>query len=313
MRAVCCAALAACLLSGCSIRPVPQDFAHYDSFAITETVRCETRQAIAEQILAVLDDTDPAVARRVRSGEDLRKIPRSTLSKPAQDIFNKYDQAAIVYEFTFDITEKNNLAVDASLLETLGRGPLTIGMGAGSQRERANLRNFRAQDTFESLVTRIDEKTYKFCKTSNKSENWIYPITGSIGMSEMIDQFLKLNEVGALVGDKENPKVPYLADTLRFTTTVTASASPKVVLSPLGRSLDLASAGITADATRQDVHKVIIVISLPEETIVAPGAPARPGVAKAARASALVNANRVVDYQNFLAVIARQPIVGLVR
>jgi hypothetical protein len=54
-------------------------------------------------------------------------------------------------------------------------------------------------------------------------------------------------------------------------------------LSPLGRDFELVSASFTAAASREDIHRVIIAVSLPEEkpTKARPGRAARTQNAKA--------------------------------
>lgn len=93
----------------------------------------------------------------------------------------------------------------------------------------------------------------------------------------MIGTFLDLNQSGNL-GNKDGPQIPTLADTTEFTTTFSGSASPSIEIRPvLGRGWQFASAGVTAEASRDDIHKLIIAISLPPESAVAKGRAARPG------------------------------------
>lgn len=93
----------------------------------------------------------------------------------------------------------------------------------------------------------------------------------------MIGTFLDLNQSGNL-GNKDGPQIPTLADSTEFTTTFSGSASPSIEIRPvLGRGWQFASAGVTAEASRDDIHKLIIAISLPPESAVAKGRAARPG------------------------------------
>jgi hypothetical protein len=274
--------------AGCAIKPLPQDVTGNDTYQIVQKIRCETRDSVRSFILGVLDRSDPDVAAGLRSGSltfDAVNRNRKRLGSEAQAVFNKYDQAAIAYDFTFDITEKNDVSANSDFLRTLIRGPITLGVSGSNERQRQNTRNFRITDSFEELATKVSDD---YCVDGRIPQNYMYPITGSIGMSELVGTFLDLNQSGNLAGPKDSPNVPQLADTVAFTTTFSGSVNPKIVLSPLSKGLSLADASLTADASRSDVHKVIIAISLPPE---------KQKTIKAAQASAKAAANRMVDYQ----------------
>ena len=83
-------------------------------------------------------------------------------------------------------------------------------------------------------------------------------------LAELIGTFLDLNQSGNLTGEKGS-NVPTIADTIEFTTRFTGSVNPTVELSPVGRGLQLANAAFKADGTREDIHKVIVAIALPDD------------------------------------------------
>ncbi|SDJ99814.1 hypothetical protein SAMN05216338_10792 [Bradyrhizobium sp. Rc2d] len=274
--------------AGCAIKPLPQDVTGNDTYRIVEKIRCETRDAIRSFILGELDKQDRSLADALRNGTltfaELNRY-RQKLSPEAQTDFDKYDQAAIAYDFTFDITEKNNVSAGADFLRTFSRGPLTLGVAGSNERQRQNTRNFRVTDSFEELVTKVSDG---YCTDRELAPNYVYPITGSIGMVELVGTFLDLNQSGNLAGPKDAPNVPQVADTIAFTTTFTASTSPKLVLTPLAKGFEFTGVSLSADASRSDIHKVIIALSLPPE---------KQKTIKAARASAKAAANNMIDYQ----------------
>jgi hypothetical protein len=119
------------------------------------------------------------------------------------------------------------------------------------------VRNFSITDTFAELTAPNN------CAKDPRARNYGYPITGDIGLGEIVRTFVDLNEFQHLSGKPGGDKVPVLADTLAFQTTISSSVAPKVTLSPVMNRFQLADAGITGSASRTDIHKVIIALSLP--------------------------------------------------
>jgi hypothetical protein len=107
----------------------------------------------------------------------------------------------------------------------------------------------------------LQNKELKNCGTEYRYSNYAYPISGSIGMAELIATFIDLNEFKPLAQDKATSSV--FADTLTFTTTLTGSVSPHVIVAPVGNRWGLASpAGVTAAGQRIDKHAVIVGLSM---------------------------------------------------
>lgn len=249
--------------AGCAIHPLPEDVTGYNSAQIVAKIRCETREALRGFLIELIRPAHPDIAagmtnRTIR----LRNFDRRRLSREIQRLLEKYDDAAIVYDFTFDITETNNLSAGADFLSTFTRGTVKTGLTAGSERARENTRQFRITDSFENLVSIVPEE---YCAAGGEGKNWIYPITGSIGMVELLGTFFTLTESGSLTGGGKDKSDPVIADTIEFRTKFLGSVNPRVELSPLGRRFELVSAGFNADASREDTHKVIIAVSLPPE------------------------------------------------
>ncbi|MGY4372538.1 hypothetical protein ACVWZ3_000177 [Bradyrhizobium sp. i1.3.6] len=73
--------------------------------------------------------------------------------------------------------------------------------------------------------------------------------------------FFDLNEIRNLSPDKTSATV--FADTLTFTTTVTGSVSPHIIVAPTGNRWGLASAAsLGVSGSRVDKHALIIGLSL---------------------------------------------------
>ena len=84
-------------------------------------------------------------------------------------------------------------------------------------------------------------------------ENWTYPITGRIGLDEVVRTYFVL--------DRGGTELRSFSDQLSFTTTIGGSIKPSVELNPLAGQLRLTEASGSLVANRTDVHKVRIVIA----------------------------------------------------
>lgn len=277
------------VLAGCHARPLPQDFGGLETSKIVTQIRCETYYALRDQLadqIAKLENKRvkegsalpprPGTAERFRNG-DLR-FANMTARDVGPDLLrqiDRYRRTTVGYSFLFDMTEANNLSGAAGFEKPYFRGPFLIGVSAQSDRSRQNVRTFRLVDIWDDLLRDdITKNTVglqtkytnaKICDPYEKiQENLNQPITGKIGMKSQIATFYNLNETSNLVG-LEN-EVPTVTDTLTFASLVRGSVTPSVTIGPLSDAFRLASISGTAEARRQDSHKVTIVIALPEET-----------------------------------------------
>lgn len=273
-RKVIFAALFIAALGGCSIHPLPNDVTSFDTYEIVKKIRCEARYAILDEAIQLLRSSSATQALKERTIASLRSHPEKwrdvdtrAFGEEVHRLVEKYDETAIVYDFTFTITEANNLSAELNLFRALSGGSDALGLKAGNNRMRQNLRNFRITDTFGGLLV-----APLICPELAIDPNYIYPVIGNIGLSEVIHTFVRLNEDQNLTGKDElqasgvfKDKVPRFADTLTFTTTVSGSVGPKVVLNPVGKSFGLADAGLVAEANRTDVHAVVVALALPPQ------------------------------------------------
>jgi len=290
----------AAALAGCSIQPLPQDVARLDTFEIVQRIRCEAREAVLGYLGHYLGPRlgVPNLIADLRSGRvSIKEIANRKLDKATVAMLDKYRNAAIAFDFTFDITENNSLSGEAGFARNLTRGVLNIGVAAGNERQRQNVRNFRVTENVSNLVLGLSEKQ---CASASRKPNWSYPITGHIGVGELIGTFLKLSQTNTLVGpdtddDEDKAAIPSITDTITFITTITGSVNPTIELEPLGRKWSLASAGINASASRADVHSVIVAVTLPpdENKRLRRGSDTLAGRLRAARA----RAGNLIDYQ----------------
>jgi hypothetical protein len=252
-------------LAGCSTVPRVEDVTRKSTLAIVHQVRCEAKKAVMDIAY--------------------------NLNDPSSDDYNNpypykinYKTASIAYEFTFDITEENNARASGTwgLPYTL-TGDFSLTANGTFDRSRNTNRNFKLVDSFEELYNTD-------CRGAGpQPENLIYPISGEIGVYEVVRTFIKLQQVG-------NPKageVFTFADTLKFVTLLSAGVQPKLVIGPFPDRFRLAGASGDFNASRLDIHKVVISLAGEKPRI------GDPKVAKAAPLGASLTraADRMVGVQ----------------
>lgn len=250
--------------SGCSIHPLPEDFSRYNTIAIVQKIRCEARDSLFKKLEVWLQtaqtgnyDPNVALVRRKPSGS----LDQATFDHVSPDIMYYVDYfqgTAIAYNFTFDMTENNNASVQIDLLNTISRGTLSATTKLGTDRSRQNIRTFTVSDTFLGLLSDLEDS---YCADIRPGENYIYPITGTIGLDEMVDNYVDMALFGGLVGPEKSPKDQTSVDSLEFVTKLYGSLTPKLQLANVRNGIT--SAALGGDVVRLDKHKVIIAFALP--------------------------------------------------
>lgn len=253
--------VAACVVAGCSTRPLPEDVQRLDTTAIVHRIRCETRDAITRNVAKILKTYDSDIENLINQNEGKINLAlRNKISDKSKEIYDKFSTAAFSYDFSFNIYISNDISGLINLASPLPLPTLNIGLSSSANRLRRNLRNFRVTDSADEIVNKM---TTECIRDSNQSSEFIYPITGTIGMEELINSFYQLVQQNGLDGTKDDEDVPAISDTITFTTTLTGGVSPLLAINPVGRSLQVASASLNATTTRSDTHSVIISIALP--------------------------------------------------
>jgi GR25 family glycosyltransferase involved in LPS biosynthesis len=252
--------------AGCAIHPLPEDVTRFDTNAIVLHIRCEARGAIQHATTAFLLNPKipiPEPTRRAAQALADGNVRYEDFDPNKLDSFSrfyllKYENSAIAYDFTFDILEDDSVGANVNFLTAVTNGTFGLTLGATSDRQRQTIRNFRVSDTFGEL------RMMTLCNNPDQSaNNYIYPVTGSIGLDEVVRTFVDLNEFNRLSAT-DTSKVPVLADTFSFLTMISGTATPTLTLVPAhpGR-FNLTSASIPLTASRRDTHKVVVAMSLP--------------------------------------------------
>lgn len=180
----------------------------------------------------------------------------------------RYANAAIGYEFDLQLKDTNDVGGSIDILSTLTGGTIPLSPGADLKRTRKATRTFRLLDTFEGLLTNI--QTIEVCNSLRGSppkervQNSIYPIEGSLRLERLLREFVSLNQSANIVGSKDKPDIPIMAETLVFSTTLTAGLTPTLKLKPLGSGTEITGAKLDLKAERFDEHKLTLTFTMPE-------------------------------------------------
>ena len=284
--------LSTVIVSGCSIHPLPDDFAHVSTYTIVRQIRCETRQAVIDSILTFLtheknhhvitltngrtfqkvDDNSYAIGIKAREAYEadptsIGGFKSASLTGFARYVVDLMLHTGIAYNFDLTGTETNNLNSEVNFLRPLPIMTLPSLQAKGNfDRSRQNQRYFTITDTFFGLLTTVPDM---YCTKSIVEANIIYPITGNVGMRKVIHDFVQLTLFGNLSADGQKDIVgvdpkgpPTMVDQLDFETTIGGSVTPKVTFSPVGGTFQVADANIGVAASRKDTHKLTVGLYL---------------------------------------------------
>jgi hypothetical protein len=164
------------------------------------------------------------------------------------------------------MSEANNLSGEIGLARPLSRGSRTIGFALSTDHIRQNTRTFTIDDTFERLLD-LNEQDY--CESSASDPTYTnmpdydYPVAGQTRLDETLRTFLDLNQSGNLGTKPNGSQTPTLTDDLQFTTKYSGSVSPGYSFNLLGPAFEISNALGKYETSREDLHRVTIVLALP--------------------------------------------------
>ena len=260
-------------LAACSTHPLPDDISRETSVSIIRNIRCEARDEFIRQVARLLSRSGSAAV-RAANPENIIDRPESikTHDPVIAGTVAKFTVSAIGYSFKFNITETNNNSASLSFSlpfiasnPPADRGNFGLGLSGGIHQKRDANREITMVESFLELA-HLD-----CTKASEPPANLLYPITGTIGMNEVIATFLQLGTSGAGVSKPgqtalniEHPGEPQFTDTLTFTTDIGVGATPKIVLGPVGQAFQLTEASADLSAGRRDFHELVVTLKFPE-------------------------------------------------
>jgi hypothetical protein len=244
------------VLGGCSIHPIPDDVSTHTTPQIVNNIRCEVKEQVRLRLQELIDESAHPQVRQIRAERVLRPAELATLKRFAPEIatkITKYQTMTIAYSFEFDIKERNHNHAGATLSWPLSNPSGTFNLGA---KGTANF-NRDARRTF-AITDSFDELELLKCRDATiQAQNFVYPITGSIGARNIIDAYLELGKAGAT--GEAGP----FRDEISFTTEIGGDITPTLTLAPVPNKFRVIDAHGSFEANRRDFHKVTIVITFP--------------------------------------------------
>ena len=260
-------AVSAMSLTGCAIHPLPDDISRETTYSIIQKIRCEAKAQVIVEVRELLLRSRSPIVQSLDPEKVVANLVIVGRNDPAiANIIEKYRLAVIGYGFTFTITEINEKGGSADFIQPFTHSLFTMGIRGDIEKERKSTRKIDVLDMFEELAD-LD-----CSEISEPSRNLLYPITGSIGMGEIIHSFLSLSET-LHVKASSAPKAleRSFIDTLTFDTdlnpkSISPGIKPSIVLkrrSNEGFGVEKASA--TFLAARLDSHAVIVSLTFPVE------------------------------------------------
>lgn len=258
------------IVVGCSIHPLPKDVTRDTTLEIINKIRCETRRALVERVKVVLEEehspTNQSLLEKLKqpggaSEEMICNLHPAAFDEAASKRINKFAASTIAYTYKFTILEHKAKSGTANFRLPFTKGNFTLGLTAGSDKKRQNLRSITFGDIFSSLITgrhSDGRPTGLNCESVGQPrKHWIYPITGKIGMAEVVNTYIDLAKI--------SKRVDTFSDTLTFTTKINVGADPKVTLTRfLPKKFSLADASASYAADRTDEHEVGLVLKTPD-------------------------------------------------
>lgn len=236
------------------MRPIPDDVTPIPTEEIVRSMRCETKFAVRAEIakgltIIGLPDIVPDLVLEPQNLARVRTRDKE-IGDNLADRFVAYSLTSIAYAFDFAITENNNMNATVGFKLPFTSGNFDLGAAGAFNRTREGKRVFQTVETFSEL-TKLNCNKFEV-----REPNYVYPISGSIGMTKAVHTFVALAELGG--AEK------LFTDTLTFTTTLSASLTPKLTLTPVPKSFRLASLDGVVSNGRTDIHKVTISLAFPD-------------------------------------------------
>jgi hypothetical protein len=244
--------------AGCSAHPLPDDISRETSYSIIQKVRCEAKAQVKEEVRALLMHSHSPAVQSLEPEKVLLKLDIVRKNDSAiADIIDKYKASVIGYAFTFTINEKDDNGGSADFRLPFSSSTFTLNLVGKANKDRTSDRKIDVVETFAELAD-LD-----CSETSGPSRNLLYPITGSIGMGEIVHSYLNLSETLRLGPETKVPQRIFV-DTLKFTTDLQATATPSIELKRFPKSkFSLEKSSGTFFVDRHDFHQVIVTLIFP--------------------------------------------------
>ncbi|MCA1470332.1 hypothetical protein I6F09_20805 [Bradyrhizobium sp. IC3195] len=246
-------------LGGCSFYPIPDDVGYSKTEQIVRYARCEMRSAVIDYMLfkGLIDfpATPERIAAQIAAARGKLKPAPKSLDPVQRELLLKLAKVAVVYAFDFDIKEHNNAGASAGFrLPWTTSNVLDAGASASLDLTRQGHRVFTSEDTWDELLANPKRCQGVFDQPEG-SRNFVYPLTGSIGVGRVVETFIDIEQQG---GAKDS-----FVDTLTFTTEASGGADAALKLEPVPSQFRPVAATAAIGASRLDIHKLTLSLVFP--------------------------------------------------
>lgn len=221
---------------------------------VLNRLEAETKQLAVQ--LEIVRRAEAALQRKT-THENALKTARAELGKGGSlEDFVRFQNHTAVFEFEFEVTETNNATSDGTITWPITLGVITLSFDVGDNKSRANKRVVKVISTFEEFLDEEKHNCWHVAVSGRERLPRRYPITGKIGLDEMISDYLVVDGgKGRKFFTSDNKSY---TNTITFTTTISGGLNPRVNLSKrMGQLID---ANVDVDLSREDIHKVIVFL-----------------------------------------------------
>lgn len=210
-----------------------------------------TSAAIAFFLSACSHIPDPADAPKAEPYQILQSLRCEVRQAIATYPESHWVREAIIgYGLTLTAEENRNLTAGLLAVWPIHLGTVSLDASAGANRKRIGESQI---DFAEALAKAGDE----YCRPPEHARSvHFYPITGEVGLSEIIQRFVQVKEMGGAF-----TKDTGFVHTLEFTLVFNAGLTPSFSIAKVGNYQLSGNANFTAD--RSDKHKLIIKLEPP--------------------------------------------------
>ncbi|MDX2204034.1 MAG: hypothetical protein NW223_14885 [Hyphomicrobiaceae bacterium] len=225
--------------AGCASHLLPGDAAQVSTVDIVQHIRCEARAGVEE-----------AIRDAAAHGDEKRRHAERIV-----------EVSAIGYDFNF-VMEEGNGANLTELSFEKGYAPdgpkFAIRLNGGwtsPTKMRENTRIFRVIDKLSEL------RRAKCGGEMEAHSNPVHPITGAIGMAEVVKSYVELEILTDLGGVPSDKEIIVFSDALSYTTVLDAGASLVWSYPTSVGTIRLTKAGFSGSARRSDMHTLTVALA----------------------------------------------------
>lgn len=216
-----------------------------DSSIVSDYNNFATRKTDHLREMSAYDTQRRLVTARIMDLEDKLALDTDTRSDKYKALV-EFLGIGLVYNFRFQITENNDATAKGSFSWPVSLGTVSLGYDIGEKKSRLAEREVKLVVTFGELIQMN-------CDPVPQEASFRYPISGKIGLDEVIHQYMAVAKDSKFKTAGESYR-----DKIQFTTTLNGSVNPGFSLVRVS-GVRLGS-DATLGARRDDLHEVTILL-----------------------------------------------------